>query len=148
MRIVCSHHYPVDVAGSFRTDLDGGLVKAQQCDACGARRRGIKQRMWHRTASSGGSAWGPWVFGDWGPAMPSPREQLSAGTEHTSPEACATGPVEQSRRAGRQPVLRGLTADLMVDREAALRHVRMLITIHGFRLAELVPEAGAVEPRS
>ena len=59
----------------------------------------------------------------------------------------ATGLVEESRRAGRQPVLRGLTADLMVDREAALRHVRMLITIHGFRLAELVPEAGEVEPR-
>ena len=126
------HHYPVDVVGSIRTDGDGGLVKVQQCDFCGAQRRGTKQRRCHPTPSSG-SAWSFWVFGDWGPAMPSPQHPLEG--------EWATGMVEESRRAGRQPGPQPSTADLLENREAALAHVKMLIAIHGFGPAELVPNS-------
>ena len=145
------HHYPVDVVGSIRTDGDGGLVKVQQCDFCGAQRRGTKQRRCHPTPSSG-SAWSFWVFGDWGPAMPGPHEELSAGTEHTSraawlkdkeflqgdqwPEGTA-----HARRSAGLPVLLPSASDLLENREAALAHIKMLIAIHGFGPAELVPNS-------
>ena len=145
MDILCSHLDPVNVEGSLRTDSNGGLIKEQRCRCCGAIRRGVKPRWVHRKTSSG-SAWAPWEFDDWGPG------ELSAGTEHTrraawSPEHWATGMVEESRRAGRQPGLRPASnpqpcaSDLLNNRERALAHVKMLVAIHGFRPAELVPNS-------
>ena len=110
---LCRHLDPVDVAGSLRTDPTGGLIKEQRCRSCGAIRCGVKPR-WAHHKTSNGSAWAPWAFDDWGPAMPSPQHPL---------EEWATGMVEESRRAGRQPglgVRRPCAAEVLENRELAL----------------------------
>ena len=133
MDIKCSHFNPVTVEGSLRTDSNGGLVKEQRCDLCGAIRSGA--RVMRRVRSPGRSAWEPWAFDDWGPAMPNP----------TNPDHWATGLVEESRRAGRQPVRGAYTSAILENRELALSYVKTLIAIHGFRPADLVPNSDDVK---
>ena len=148
-------HYPLNVNGSLRSDSTGGLMIEQRCRSCGAMRRGVRTRLVHHKTSNG-SAWAPWAYDDWGPAMPGPHEELSAGTEHTSraawlkdkeflqgdqwPEGTA-----HARRSAGLPVLLPSASDLLENREAALAHIKMLIAIHGFGPAELVPNSDESE---
>lgn len=122
-------HDPLNVKGSLRTDSNGGLIKEQRCRDCGAIRRGVRPR-WAHHKTSNGSTWAPWAFDDWGPPKPDQRRIEEWATV-----------VEKSRRAGRQPVPQPSAADLLDNRERALAHVKMLIAIHGFRPADLVPNS-------
>ena len=136
MDIKCSHFNPVTVKGSLRSDSDGGLIKTQHCDLCGAIRSGAKKRR--RVRPAFGSAWEPWVFGAWKEG-PTPAlvdflqgDQWPTGTEHT-------------RRAAWRPVMQPCSSDLLENREAALSHIRTLIAIHGFRPADLAPNSDDVK---
>ena len=122
-------HAPVDVAGSLCTDGYGNLLKVQHCEVCEARRLVVKTRYADKPSS--GSAWEPWAFCDW-VSEPKASSLMEAETA-------------QARRAAWRPVPQPNAADLLDNRELALSHVKMLIAIHGFRPAELVPNSDAAK---
>ena len=134
-------HAPVDVAGSLCSDGKGSLLKVQHCVFCGAQRRGVRMYVpepLHR------SSWEPWAFDDW-KSIPKPDPRLVEAAAFFQGDEWPAGMVDESRRAGRQPVPQPSASDLLENREAALAHVKMLIAIHGFRPAELVPNGDEAE---